>query len=175
MTCKDCHKWMSDYLDGTLDGAAKRDFDEHLKACPACENQVHDMQSLRRTLSHLRPIRPSSHFHFALRARLLQELARRRRLQRGFRSWVSYGRPILIIVASAFLIVLSVRLSRHEPAEDISPSDRIVTHYVLERISPSDRNASSFDNSDFKVHFMASDTLSTAVQPVSTQIRTVSF
>ena len=175
MTCKDCHKRMSDYLDGNLDETIKRDFDEHLKACSTCETQVRDIQSLQETLSHLRPIRPSSHFHFALRARVLQELARRRRFRRGFRSWVSYGRPVLIIAALAFLIAFSVRLSRHKPTEDVLPPDRIVTHYVLERISPSDRNASSFDNSDVKVHIIASDTLSPAVQSGSPQIRTVSF
>lgn len=175
MTCKDCHRRMSDYLDGDLDESIKRDFDEHLKACPMCRNQVDDMQSLQKTLSHLRPIRPSSHFHFALRARFLQELTRRRRLQSGFGSRMSYRRPLLIVAALAFLIVFSIRLRGHKPAEEVPHPDRIATHYVLERISPSDVDVSIFDHSGFGSHFTAPDTLSTALQAVSARIRTVSF
>ncbi|MCK5527415.1 MAG: zf-HC2 domain-containing protein [Candidatus Latescibacteria bacterium] len=175
MTCKICRRWMSEFLDGSLDVWIKEGFEEHLKACPACRSQLHSMQTLQKTLADLQPIRPSSHFHFALRARLIEELARRKRLRSGFRSWGSYRRPILAMASLFLLIVSSIRLSFHKPAEEIVHSERIVTHYVLERISPSDRSASISLDSDSNVPFTAPDTVFVPAQTVSGRIRTVSF
>ncbi len=175
MTCKTCRKWMSEFLDGSLDVWRKRDFDEHLKGCPACRNQLHTMQVLQKTLAHLPPIRPSSHFHFALRARLTEELGRGKRFRSGFRLWGLYRRPILVAASLALLIVSSIRLSRHEPTEPMRTSERIVTHYILERISPSDRSASISLNSDSNVQCATPDTVFVPDQTVSGRIRTVSF
>ena len=175
MSCMTCRRRMSEYLDASLDVWMKKDFDEHVRMCPACRNQVHTMQTLQKTLANLKPVRPSSRFYFALRARLIEELGRRRPLQIGFHPWVSYRRPILVAASFALLVLFPIRLSRHNLTEERAHSDRIVTHYVLEQISPSDRNASISLDSDFNVHFTEPETLSVPVQPVSGQIRTVSF
>jgi anti-sigma factor RsiW len=166
---------MSESLDGDLETSMQEAFGEHLRMCPACRNQVHTMQTLGKMLANLKPIRPSSHFHFALRTRLIEELARRRPLQIGFHPWVSYRRPILVAASFALLVLFSIRLSRHNLTEERAHSDRIVTHYVLERISPSDRNASISLDSDSNVHFTEPETLSVPVQTVSGRIRMVSF
>ncbi len=175
MTCKICRRWMSESLDGSTDVWTKKGFEEHLKACPACRSQLYSMQALQKKLARLKPIRPSSNFHFSLRARLIEELGREKRLQSGFRLWGSYRRPILLMVSLVLLIVSSIRLSFHEPVEEMAHSERIVTHYVLERISPSDRSASISLDSDSKGQFFTPDTVFVPAQNVSGRIRTVSF
>ena len=175
MTCKTCRRRMSEFLDGSLDVWIKKGFEEHLRVCPACRNQVHTMQALKKTLGHLRPIRPSSHFHFALRTRLIEELGRKKRLQSGFLAWVSFRRPILIAASFALLVLLPIRLSRQNLTEERAHSERIVTHYVLDHISPSDRNASISLDSNSNVYFTGPDTAFVPVQSVSGRIRTVSF
>ena len=175
MTCKICRRWMTEYLDGDLETSMQEAFGEHLKTCPACRSQLHAMQALQNTLAHLPPIRPSSRFHFALRAKLIEELGRRKRIQSGLHPWVSYRRPILVAASFALLVLIPIRLSFHKPVEEMAHSERIVTHYVLERISPSDRSASISLDSDSNVHFTEPETLSVPVQTVSGRIQTVSF
>ena len=166
---------MSETLDGDPETSIKEALEEHLRTCPACRKQLNDMQVLRKTLANLKPMRPSSHFHFALRARLIEELGRRKRLGSGFRLWGSYRRPIMAIASVALLVLFPIRLSFHKPVEEMAHSERIVTHYVLERISPSDRNASISLDSDPNVQFTEPDTVFVPAQNVSGRIRTVSF
>ncbi|MFH1009425.1 MAG: zf-HC2 domain-containing protein [Candidatus Latescibacterota bacterium] len=175
MTCRTCRRWMSVSLDGDLETSTKEAFEEHLSECFVCRNQVHTIQTLQKRLAHLEPIRPSSHFHFALRARLLDELGRNRRLRTGIGSWRLYRRPILVIASAAFLIVSSIGLIHHQPDEDVVSSEQIVTHYVLERISPSGQNASISLDSDSVYDVDEPETLSYQTQTVSSRIQTVSF
>lgn len=36
MTCRECSEFLSDYLEGELDAAARASFDHHLSLCPNC-------------------------------------------------------------------------------------------------------------------------------------------
>ena len=52
VNCFDWHNRSSDYLDGTLIGAAKREADEHLDACPTCRERHQHYRRILDTLSH---------------------------------------------------------------------------------------------------------------------------
>ena len=47
MTCRDLIDFLMDYLDGDLQDAARREFDDHLRRCPACRTYL---QSYRETV-----------------------------------------------------------------------------------------------------------------------------
>ena len=50
MTCQELVELVTDYLDGALDAADRRRFEEHLEGCPHCVNYVEQIQIVVGTL-----------------------------------------------------------------------------------------------------------------------------
>lgn len=54
MTCNDLEAYLVDYLGGELEPAAVEAIESHLRACPACEAEVHGLRGVVATLDATR-------------------------------------------------------------------------------------------------------------------------
>jgi len=54
MSCHEFKQWMSAYLDDELGADARRRFEEHLRACPACTRELADLRRLTEDLNMMR-------------------------------------------------------------------------------------------------------------------------
>ena len=85
MTCEDVRSQLDDYIDGALEGPARRQVGEHLAACPGCGGMAADLARVRDAARALGPIAPPDY--------LWLEVAGRIRLESGRRSAVSAPAP----------------------------------------------------------------------------------
>ena len=58
MNCADAEILICDWVDGTLDGPARAEFDRHLAACPACAELAHDSAAASRFLATVEAVEP---------------------------------------------------------------------------------------------------------------------
>ena len=124
MTCADCRRELTAYLDGELEGDRGGALRGHLRACAACRATSDDESALRDGLRMLPPLDPPPSMWAGVQAQLAaaeaadaETPAWRRRLAR----WLpSAPRFALAAVACAAVIALAwSRLSR-APAEDVA-------------------------------------------------------
>jgi anti-sigma factor RsiW len=117
MRCADIGPQLSDYVDGTLDGAGRADVDAHLAGCAACAGIVQDFERLRAGARQLGPIDPPGHVWLEVAGRLHQESARPGRqpgpTKTGDRNhlwqWLGLAASLVLITSVAYLL-------RHWPA-----------------------------------------------------------
>ena len=58
MNCDAYRDRIDELVDGTLDGAARRDLDAHLATCAGCRALAEDLFAIRRAAGHLPPLTP---------------------------------------------------------------------------------------------------------------------
>jgi len=58
MNCDAYRDRIDELVDGTLDGAARRELDAHLATCAECRALAEDLLAIRRATSHLPPLTP---------------------------------------------------------------------------------------------------------------------
>jgi anti-sigma factor RsiW len=61
MNCQDYEGRLGDYIDGTLDPAARAGVDAHLHACDGCRAMVADLAAIQTLTRGLEPMTPSPH------------------------------------------------------------------------------------------------------------------
>ena len=76
MTCDRCQSLIDDYVDGTLDAAARADVEAHLPTCDACRAMAEDFGAIRRTARDLDAHTPPPHVWSKLSASLEVERQR---------------------------------------------------------------------------------------------------
>ena len=54
MSCRELVELITDYLEGSLDAADRRRFEEHLTVCPGCRNYLEQMRATVRLTGALR-------------------------------------------------------------------------------------------------------------------------
>jgi anti-sigma factor RsiW len=55
MACQELVEVITEYLEGTLDAADRRRFEQHLSTCPGCRNYLEQMRTTIRLTGMLRP------------------------------------------------------------------------------------------------------------------------
>jgi anti-sigma factor RsiW len=117
---------LSAYLDGELDRAAARDFDEHLLACERCWRAVHADRLARETAARLREAPPVD---LADRVRIAVELAEGQRppSRRGVLRPFMAGTALLAALASVLLALLLPS----RPAAAPAPVAAVVQYALL--------------------------------------------
>lgn len=76
MTCGDCQLLFTEFLDGQVPGALRREFEAHVKSCTDCASSLRRVRAIRSRLGNLeRKCLPDS-FTFRVRRALLDEVAR---------------------------------------------------------------------------------------------------
>ena len=76
MTCKEFSQRVSAYIEDELDARHRAEMDRHAEVCSACAQSLQEMPPLTQRLARLSRARPSVGFDFALRSKLLMEVAR---------------------------------------------------------------------------------------------------
>lgn len=103
MKCKEFEDLFSDYLEGTLNQAAKEELEAHLEGCKRCRYRLQGMKALMSRLGALGVAEPSK----GLEARLWRRL-RREPLKRGRRRILSttpaLAALLIFVAAGSFLL-----------------------------------------------------------------------
>ena len=149
MHCKDFQDRISAFVEDEQDQNIRRLMDAHLAECPACAEALQGVRKVVAVLGGLQSERPSTDFHFALRGRLLMEVAKYQRfasrvIARLFpsapRTVFAGGVAIVVLVGSAFFFSHPRYPSDTEDMLNMeykaaAPQLRIQDiHYVLERV-----------------------------------------
>lgn len=103
MNCKELEELSSNYIEGTLNQAAKEEVEAHLEVCIRCRDRLQRMRALMGRLNDLEMVEPSSGFE----ARLWSQL-RRKSPKGGYRRVLSPAPAlavILIFVAAGYLFL----------------------------------------------------------------------
>ncbi len=106
MNCRDYHEQAPEYLAGLLDGVALRDFEAHVRECPALGAEVDEMRQFWKALDQLPQPTPSA----ALRTGFYRKLAALDRPRAATPSrWLpAWGNGALAWAAAAALFVAGV-------------------------------------------------------------------
>lgn len=139
-----------------------------MKECPGCVEALNGVRRIRARLGRLEQVRPSPDFTFAVRGKLLMEVARSRRglaaritayLFPTFPRTMLAGAFAVVVVAGLALIVngpnrpFSTSKSHPQDVRVSPPSSQIhevPNHYVLERIPPPSRRGVAISSRTYK-------------------------
>lgn len=109
MPMENCDKFkrqMSDFLDGIVRGAEKRECEEHIATCKECAALLARLKSIRAQMRSLPRMRTSADFDAMLRARIrLSGSAGRRRYGTGHASYISWRIPAFAVGTIAIVII----------------------------------------------------------------------
>ena len=115
MTCKEFSQRVSAYIEDELDPRHRSEMDGHAEVCSACAQTLQGMLPLTRRLARLSRVRPSVGFDFALRSRLLMEVARAETWTRKLEGLLSpSGTRTLAAAAVVVLFALGSASVPHE-------------------------------------------------------------
>ncbi len=76
MTCSECKDLVSEYLEGSLHGASKSEFQSHTKSCPQCARTLQQVRVLKQRLAGLPKRHVSDALGFRVRRMLVEEFDR---------------------------------------------------------------------------------------------------
>ena len=114
MTCKEAHEYMLDADERTPAAG----FDEHLKACASCAQELESMRRTMALLDEWQAPEPSPYFDSRLRARVREAAAEPH-------SWLSWLRGPAIAFALALLMMASIALFRNAPNHEVATNQNL--------------------------------------------------
>jgi len=102
MSCQDYELSLGDYVDGTIEEAARAALTAHLTVCPRCRALVADFTAIRLAARDLEPVPPSPHVWTRLSAALDEE-----RGPRPSRAWSFWQTVAAAGMAATLVLSLS--------------------------------------------------------------------
>jgi hypothetical protein len=78
MTCEQCHEWLGDAVDGSLDARRQAQMDAHSRECKACRALLNDLKEIRATAAGLDRHVPSPELWHAISAQVDRGLVAQR-------------------------------------------------------------------------------------------------
>jgi predicted anti-sigma-YlaC factor YlaD len=119
MTCGEFSERASDYIEREVAGDDRATMDRHIADCPSCAEIVKNMQPLMDRLARLSWVRPSVGFDFALRSRLLMEVAEAKQWRRRLQAFLFPSVPRVLVsgVAVALLALGVTTVLNEKPSE----------------------------------------------------------
>ena len=126
MTCEQCHDWLGDGVEGTLDADRQAQLDTHVRTCTACRELLNDLKDIRAAAATLDRRTPSPELWRAIAARV--ELAASEsghaspKSRSGTGGWTLAAAAALMIMlgSAAWMYRTTV-----QPARDGSASDLV--------------------------------------------------
>lgn len=126
MTCEQCHDWLGDAVEGTLDADRQAQIDAHCGTCAACRELLNDLKEIRAAAATLDRRTPSPELWNAISAKVSLASPRVGLASPKPRSGVGGSR---IAAAAALMIMLGsaawVYRTSWQPARDGSASDLV--------------------------------------------------
>ena len=103
MSCEHRHDEINQLIDGSLDPAARRDLEGHLRTCDACAEMADDLRRVRALAGSLERLEPP-------RPRGTASRGRPSRRPRGVLLWMTRARRAVMPLATAACLVLAIGL-----------------------------------------------------------------
>src|SRR5688572_23107326 len=79
MTCEQCHDWLGDAVEGTLDADRQAQIDAHCLTCAACRQLLNDLKEIRAAAATLDRRTPSPELWRMIEAKVERESGGSRR------------------------------------------------------------------------------------------------
>src|SRR5712671_6188295 len=113
ITCEAFDAALPDYLEGTLDDAARNAAEMHLRECVRCAGLVKDIENIRKEAAALPDLAPSRDLWQGIEARIAAPvipLAARPERQRRFApAWMGVAAAALIVSTAGITYMLTAR------------------------------------------------------------------
>jgi len=106
MKCKDVRNLISDYVDGSLHGAAEAELESHIDECPACRSELHEMAELMASLASMGGEKSPVDLWGGVRAKITSAEPARRSW------WVWVTRPLVAVPAAGLVALFAIALIR---------------------------------------------------------------
>jgi anti-sigma factor RsiW len=113
MTCEAFDAALPDYLEGTLDDAARTKVETHLRECVRCASLVRDIENIRKEASALPDLVPARDLWEGIEARIAAPViplaARPERQRRIAPAWMGVAAAALIVTTAGITYTLTAR------------------------------------------------------------------
>jgi anti-sigma factor RsiW len=115
MKCEEVSKELIGHLDRGANSAQRRDIEEHLAGCPACQKRAEELRGIWNVMDELPAVEPSFDFDARVRQRVAAEPRRN-----WFELFVPQPRLALAIGVLIALMVLVVKLPLNNPGTAVT-------------------------------------------------------
>ena len=119
MTCEQCHDWLGDAVEGTLDADRQAQIDAHCRACGACRALLNDLKEIRAAAATLDRRTPSPELWKAIAAKVESGGSRRGSLTAAWQ--LAAAAALMMMLGSAAWVYRT----SWQPARDGSASDLV--------------------------------------------------
>ena len=121
MNCDAYRDRIDELVDGTLDGAARRELDAHLATCAECRAVAEDLLAIRRAASHLPPLTPPDRIWQQVAPRVAAPIAAAPRPTPNWRERLAVPLAIAAVLLAAVAITSVMRQWRNASATSQTP------------------------------------------------------
>ncbi len=122
MNCDAYRDRIDELVDGTLDGAARRELDAHLATCAGCRALAEDLLVIRRAASQLPPLTPPDRIWQQVAPHLAAPIAAAPRPTPNWRERLAVPLAIAAVLLAAVAITSVMRQLRNVSAPSQTPS-----------------------------------------------------
>jgi Putative zinc-finger len=122
MNCDAYRDRIDELVDGTLDGAARRELDAHLATCAECRALAEDLLAIRRAAGHLPPLTPPDRIWQQVAPRVAAPIAAAPRPTPNWRERLAVPLAIAAVLLAAVAITSVMRQWRSASAPSQTPS-----------------------------------------------------
>ena len=138
MKCVQAMEWISDYIDGNLQGKERKMIESHLKACPQCRELLADFQKIVEEAQDLESLEPPDSTWTVIRKDL--EISRHRAWKKSLQRKRLFGFPLMkpaAVLGAALLLVVIGSLTigplfRHTGSADLTPNGELALAKLAE-------------------------------------------
>jgi hypothetical protein len=127
MTCEAFDVELPDYLEGTLDGQARSQVDQHLRECVRCASLLRDLENIQQEAAALPDLVPSKDLWAGIEARIaapvIPLVARPEKRRWASPAWMGIAAAALVVTTAGVTYTLTARtlVSRDVAQGSVSP------------------------------------------------------
>lgn len=122
MNCDAYRDRIDELVDGTLEGAARRELDAHLAGCAECRALADDLLAIRRAAGHLPPLVPPDRIWQQIAPRVAAPVAAAPRPSPNWRERVAVPLAIAAVLLAAVAITAVMRQWRNPSGPSQTPA-----------------------------------------------------
>jgi anti-sigma factor RsiW len=113
LTCEAFDVELPDYLEGTLDGQARSQVDQHLRECVRCASLLRDLENIQKEAAALPELVPSRDLWAGIEARIaapvIPLVARPQRQKWASPAWIGIAAAVLVVTTAGVTYTLTAR------------------------------------------------------------------
>ena len=125
MNCDKAKLLLSDYIDGTLEPAVKKEIDDFLKTNTECNEFFVNALSVQKQLKALPKVLPSEEFEVNLRNRIMSYNEGNEQQPAFYKKGVSLAFSGIVLVSALYMFIFTDIGNQQNTPEEIMPSSTI--------------------------------------------------